>query len=220
MKQKTKIILSAAFLLLFLLLILLLITVDVDEYGIPSRISDGVVNVDIGLSSVNIGLLAKENDVLFNVAEYLGYIALAVAFGFACLGAYQLVKRRSFAKVDSDIYVLAVFYIIVISLYFAFTQINVNCRPVFADKVLETTEPSFPSSHTMLAICVFVSAIYQFKRRISNKTVRISVCTACGVLAVATTVCRYLSGAHWFTDIVGAVLISTSLLFAYSAAAE
>lgn len=234
MKKKTELILSAVFLILFIVLIILLKNVDqgafiaeADGNGKTALPTDSIpgesyviedVNaavITVGLSQINEKLLPPRNDSIFKITEYLGYAAFLTAFGFACFGAYQLFSRKSFAKVDSDIYVLGAFYTIVICLYFAFAHIGINCRPVFMDGVIEQ---SFPSSHTVLSLCVFLSAIYQFRRRIPNKTLRVSVCTFCGLLAVVTTVLRYLSGAHWFTDIVGGVLISASLLLAYSAA--
>ena len=221
MKAKTKIICAAIFLALFIILIILLKTVDTANLIIEGNDdtdshvfeSCGIGEPQIRLSSLNMALLASRNDTFFDFAEYLGYLALLTAFGFAVFGVYQLVKRKSFARVDPDIYVLAVFYIVVIALYFIFSKLHVNYRPVLIDGILEE---SFPSSHTMLSLCVFVSAILQFRRRIKNQTVRIAVCTSCGLLAALTTVCRYLSGAHWFTDILGGILISAALLFAYS----
>ena len=221
MKAKTKLICAAIFLALFIILIVLLKTVDISNLLMSgSNDTDSVVfesfgmgEPQIGLSSLNMALLASRNDTFFDIAEYLGYLALLTAFGFACFGVYQLVKRKSFAGVDRDIYLLAALYIAVLLLYFIFDKIHINYRPVIIDGALEE---SFPSSHTMLAICVFVSAILQFKRRIKNQKVRIAVCTVCGLLAVLTTVFRYLSGVHWFIDILGGILISASLLFAYS----
>lgn len=211
MKAKTKLTCAVIFLALFIILIVLLKTVDVNFSYCEAN--EEAADVETGLSSLNDALLAPRNDTLFDFAEYLGYLALLTAFGFACFGAYQLFTRKSLFKVDPDIYVLAVFYIIVISLYFIFGKLHVNYRPVLIDGALEE---SFPSSHTMLAICVFVSALLQLKRRIKNQTVRVAACVSCGAFAVLTTVCRYFSGAHWFTDILGGMLISASLLFAYS----
>ena len=49
---------------------------------------------------------------------------------FAALGFIELVKRRSLFKVDADILILGVYYIIVLAGYLVFEMIPINYRSV------------------------------------------------------------------------------------------
>ena len=76
----------------------------------------------------------------------------------------------------------------------------------------EGLEGSYPSSHAMLGMCVFITAAMQFKNRLKNKNVNLTVRIICVALAILTVVSRLLSGVHWFTDIIGGVLVSAFLI--------
>ncbi|MBE6668278.1 MAG: phosphatase PAP2 family protein [Ruminococcaceae bacterium] len=193
--------------LLFLALVALVETVDVKAIG--------PLGSSVGLSAVN----GKVRDAigysktLYSVAEILGYAALASAAGFALLGLVQLIKRRSLKKIDKDLYLLGGFYVVVLAVYVLFEIIVINERPVLMDGELEA---SFPSSHTMLAICILSTAAHQLYVRLSSsKSARIVSVALCVAFATLSVVCRLLSGVHWFTDIIGGILISGALVFAY-----
>ena len=64
-----------------------------------------------------------------------------------CGGFIQLVRRRSFFRVDIDIILLGIYYIIVILCYLVLKMIPINYRPVLIDGRLEA---SYPSSTTLL----------------------------------------------------------------------
>ena len=73
-------------------------------------------------------------------------------------------------------------------------------------------EASFPSSHTMLAICVCASSMLISKHYILDKKANDIVTIITGVLMIVLVVGRTLSGVHWITDIIGGILISGFLL--------
>ena len=80
-------------------------------------------------------------------------------------------------------------------------------------------EASYPSSHTMLVICIMGTAIMQFRRLLPEKKgLRIFLDGAAVLLIVVTVVGRLLSGVHWFTDILAGVLLSSALVMLYFSA--
>ena len=199
---------SAFSLLLFGALILLLGCVDVRAIG--------PLDSSVGLASLNGAVrdLIGESSLWYDISEVSGLLSLAAAAGFACFGLYRLIRTRSLKKVGIDIYLLGALYVVVMAAYLLFEVWVVNSRPVLQDGVLEA---SFPSSHTVLALTVLLSAADWCFRNLKQRYLRTASAAACIGLALLTIVGRFLSGVHWFTDILGGVLLSASLLCLYLA---
>ncbi len=205
MKKYLKLIVGSALLLAFIVWTILIKTVDVRVVG----------HVTIGLASMNETFMnfLSLNETLLKITDYMMFSVIAAAVVFAVVGIYQWIKRKSLKQVDKEIFVLGVSYIVVILLYFLFDKvIIVNFRPVLIDGV---DEPSYPSSHTMTALFVFLSAIPMVNYLINKKPIKITVNVLLILLAIFTVGGRILSGAHWMSDIVGGVLISIGLLYIY-----
>ena len=151
---------------------------------------------------------------LYNITDWLGLVPILVCMGFGILGLTQWIRRKSICKVDHDILILGGFYIITIAAYLLFESVVINYRPVLIGGILEA---SYPSSTTMLVMCVMPTAIMQLKSRIKNK----AVCNIASVTIIAfiafMVIGRLISGVHWFTDIVGGALLSAGLVMIYRA---
>ena len=149
----------------------------------------------------------------YKITNLLGYFALLICACFAVLGAVQLVRRKSIKKVDPEILALGGFYVAVLAFYALFEVISVNFRPVLIDGELEA---SYPSSHTMLAVCVFISAIFVLRRLFKGEK-RFLLGSECAftVLTAVTIIGRVVSGVHWFTDIIGGCLLSAALIVCF-----
>lgn len=150
---------------------------------------------------------------LYEMTDWLGLIPIGFVLGFAILGLVQLVRRRSLFKVDRSILVLGGFYIVVMAMYLLFEEVAINYRPVLIDGNLEA---SYPSSTTMLALCVLPTAIMQLKSRIRRRTVRRAVLVTLGAFTVFMVIGRLISGVHWLTDMIGSVLLSVGLVMLYA----
>ena len=182
-------------------------TIDVQTIG-PEGSS-------VGFAAVNQAVLnaLSDNHFMYTLTEYIGYFALAVMFLFACVGLYQLVKGKSLKAVDPRLYTLAGFYVIMLAFYALFEVLVINYRPMILDEGLEA---SYPSSHTMLAICVMVSATFQFGYLLENKFLCRALSCVAYVVCVVAVIGRLMSGVHWFTDIIGGVLLSFALIALYA----
>ena len=151
---------------------------------------------------------------LYNITDWLGLVPIFVCMGFGALGLMQWIKRKSICKVDRDILVLGGFYIITIAAYLFFESVVINYRPVLINGYLQA---SYPSSTTLLVMCVMPTAVMQFNSRIRNKLLRNIVAATLVAFIAFMVIGRLLSGAHWLTDIVGGALLSTGLVLMYRA---
>ena len=151
---------------------------------------------------------------LYAITDWLGLVPLAFVMGFALLGLVQWIKRKYFLKVDYSILVLGGFYIVVMAAYVLFEVLVINYRPVLIDGILEA---SYPSSTTMLVMCVMPTAIMQLNTRIKSDVLKRCVSSAITIFVVFMVIGRLVSGVHWFSDIVGGALLSAGLVLMYRA---
>ena len=149
---------------------------------------------------------------LYEVTDWLGLVVIVFVLGFGVLGLIQLIRRRNLFKVDSDIIILGVFYILVIIGYVVFEEFAINYRPVIIEGRLES---SYPSSTTLLILCVMPTAILQLKNRIKSVVVKNIIVLVISVFTLFMVVGRTISGVHWMTDIIGGILLSISLVMLY-----
>ncbi|WP_455683874.1 phosphatase PAP2 family protein [Thomasclavelia sp.] len=168
----------------------------------------------VGFAQVNqyIHTLLGTNMLLYNITDWLSIPILFIMLGFAMVGLIQLIKRKSLLRVDSSILILGGFYVLVFLVYLFFEFFVVNFRPVLIQGILEA---SYPSSTTMLMLCIMPTAIMQFQRLILVKRLRNIVNAFCGIYASFIVIGRVLSGVHWITDIVGGILFSATFVMLY-----
>ncbi|MBR2912855.1 MAG: phosphatase PAP2 family protein [Oscillospiraceae bacterium] len=151
---------------------------------------------------------------LYTITDWLSLIPVGFVFGFALLGLVQWIRRKHILKVDYSILVLGGFYILVLAAYLLFEELAVNYRPVMIGGILEA---SYPSSTTMLVLCVMTTASMQLSERIQNSTFRKAVCHGIHAFTAFMVVGRLISGVHWITDIIGGALLSAGLVMLYHA---
>jgi undecaprenyl-diphosphatase len=151
---------------------------------------------------------------LYIVTDLLGLVPLGFVIGFALLGLVQWIKRKRILKVDRSILALGGFYIVVLAVYALFEVVVVNYRPVLIGGILEV---SYPSSTTMLVMCVMPTVIMQVNARIQNKVFKRCVTFAVTAFVVFMVIGRLVSGVHWFSDIIGGVFLSGGLVLMYRA---
>ena len=173
----------------------------------------------VGFATVNafVHKLTGVHMSLYHITDWLGLVPVFVAMGFALLGLIQWIKRKKLSRVDYSIFVLGGFYIAVMLVYVLFETVTVNYRPVLINGI---SEASYPSSTTLLVLCVMPTAIMQLGDRIKSITLKKWVSCIITAFIVFMVIGRLVSGVHWFTDIVGGVLLSSGLVEMYRYFAE
>lgn len=206
MKRKKTMIEGLALLMAFILWTALIRTVDVRAIG-PE-------GTQVGFAALN-GWFHQMTGVhwtIYTVTDWLGLAPILICAVFGVLGLIQWIKRKHLLKVDADILLLGVYYILVILGYLLFEMIPINYRPVLVAGYLEA---SYPSSTTLLVLSVMPTLIFQAKRRVKNETARSALILFSILFSAFMVTGRTVAGVHWLTDIIGAVLLSAGLYRLY-----
>ena len=176
--------------------------------------SIGPIGSSVGLAAINgwFHSLTGVHMILYSITDWLGLVPVAVGFCFAGIGLAQWIKRKRLFAVDADILLLGGFYIVTIAVYYLFESVVVNYRPVLINGYLEA---SYPSSTTLLVLCVMSTTLMQVRRRIHYVHLRKWITVAILVFTAFMMFGRLISGVHWFSDIVGGVLLSSGLVMLY-----
>lgn len=179
----------------------------------------GQNGTNVGFASLNKWFfeLTGVHMVLYTVTDWLGLVPIFVCMAFGAVGLFQLIKRKSLLKVDYDITLLGIYYILVIFGYLIFEMIPINYRPIAIDGRMEA---SYPSSTTLLVLSVMPTLAFQVERRIKGAAAVRVIVTMTAVFSVFTVLGRLVSGVHWITDIFGGVLLSAGLFYIYKATVE
>ena len=209
MKEKRNLLAGAGLIGAFALWTVLIRWVDVQAVG-----QNGT---KIGFADFNVWFhqLTGVHMTLYTITDWLGLVPIFICLCFGVLGLVQLIKRRSLLRVDPDILLLGIYYVLVIACYLIFEMIPVNYRPVLIEGRLEA---SYPSSTTLLVLSVMPTLWFQANRRVSNVMRRKAVAVFVVTFSVFMVIGRLISGVHWATDIIGSVLLSAGLYMLYRSA--
>lgn len=203
--KKRNFLISGILLLIAITFTILVKVVDVKQIGVN--------NSSIGFATLNQFIFETTgvNMIWYHITDWLGLIPVFMAIVYAFIGLIQFIKRRSIFKVDKEIILLVLYYIIVIALYVFFEKVIINYRPILMNGFLEA---SYPSSHTLMTICICGSSILINKKLFNNKITKVINYLSIIIITIIV-VGRLISGVHWFTDIIGGILISSGLLMTF-----
>ena len=199
------------FLLTFLLWTAMIRCVDVQAVG-PN-------GTKVGIAAFNLWFhhLTGVHMTIYTITDWLGLVPIVICLCFGAVGAIQMFRRRSLFRVDPDIILLGLYYILVILAYLVFEMVPVGYRPILINGILEA---SYPSSTTLLVLSVMPTLKFQLDRRTEKPLIR--KVTSLFVIAFSTfmVIGRSIAGVHWVTDILGAVFLSEGLFMLYRYAVD
>ncbi len=209
MKEKRNLLTGIGMIGVFALWTILIQCVDVQAVGQNGS--------RIGFADFNVWFhqLTGVHMTIYTITDWLGLVPIFICMCFGVMGLVQLIKRRSLLRVDSDILLLGVYYVMVIVCYLIFEMIPINYRPVLIEGRLEA---SYPSSTTLLVLSVIPTLMFQVNRRVSNTMIRKVAAVFVIAFSAFMVIGRLISGVHWATDIIGSVLLSSGIYMQYRSA--
>ncbi|MBP5684560.1 MAG: phosphatase PAP2 family protein [Bacilli bacterium] len=171
----------------------------------------GPLNSKVGFATLNkfVKGLLPYNETFYKVSKYAGILPFGFVGIYGLMGLINLIKSKGFKKMDKRYLVLGLFYLIFVCIYIFFENVVINYRPVLKDMALEA---SYPSTHTLLAICLCGTSLLVSKNLIKDKTFKILFDIAAWILMITIVVTRVLSGVHWASDIIGGIILSLTYL--------
>ena len=210
MKKKEKKLLLLGLLLIgaFVIWTLLVQMIDVQPVG-----QNGA---NVGFATLNSWFhqLTGVHMKIYIITDWLGLSPIFVCILFGSIGLIQWIQRRSLLKVDVDFLFLGVYYVIVIGGYLIFEMIPINYRPILIEGIMEA---SYPSSTTLLVLSVMPTLVFQANRRLKHVGMKKMILVLTILFSIFMVVGRLISGVHWFTDIIGSILLSTGVFHIYKA---
>lgn len=210
MKQSGRklLILGIGVLIAFIVWTALILLIDVQPQG-----QNGT---NIGFATFNLWFhkITGVHMSLYTITDWLGLVPILVCIMFGCLGLVQLIQRKDLFKVDYDIIILGIYYVVVIAGFLVFEITPINYRPILIEGVMEA---SYPSSTTLLVLSVMPTLVFQVNRRVQNHIIRRGVFILTKSFSAFMVIGRLIAGVHWFTDIVGGILLSAGLFCIYKA---
>lgn len=208
--RKKNIIISIILTVLSIIYTILVKTVDVKPIG-PQESKVGFSALNKAFSN-----LVGSNMTIYKITEVFGLILLLLVVIYGCIGIGQLITRKSLLKVDKQIIKLGCLYVLMMVVYVLFEKVVINYRPVLIDGELEA---SYPSSHTLLALCVGLSSLKVSKKYFNKKYIKIISIITISLMSIVF-IGRTISGVHWISDIIGGLIISLTLLSYFNLAYE
>ena len=208
MKDKKLFSVGLILIAVFVFWTILILTVDVQPVGVNGTV--------VGFATLNCSFhnMTGVNMTIYHITDWLGLVPLFCCMIYGAVGFVQLLQRKSLLKVDIDILLLGVYYVIVIFGYLIFEMIPINYRPILIDGIMET---SYPSSTTLLVLSVMPTVIFQIDRRIKNRVVKRIITPSTILFSLFMLIGRTIAGVHWLTDIIGSVFLSAGLFLIYYA---
>ena len=199
------------FLIAFLLWTVLIRCIDVQAAG-PN-------GTTVGFAAFNLCFhhLTGVHMTAYTITDWLGLVPIGICLCFGVVGVIQVVRRRSLLRVDPDIILLGLYYVLVILAYLVFEMVPINYRPILINGALEA---SYPSSTTLLVLSVMPTLKFQIDRRAEKPLIRKVTDIFAITFSAFMVIGRLIAGVHWATDIIGAVFLSMGLFLLYRYAVD
>lgn len=168
-----------------------------------------VTNSYIGLYSINKLFVFTYNisniNIFFEIiSNFIFIFCLIIILLKLSFIFYEYVKNKKVSKTNIS---FLIHFILMILIWIIFDKIIIiNYRPILINNKLEG---SFPSTHVMVSTFTLLFFAYNQKNK---KIIFYIIITS---LIILQSISRILLQMHWFTDVLGGLLIGTLLFLTY-----
>ena len=168
-----------------------------------------VTNSYIGLYSINKLFVFTYNisniNIFFEIiSNFLFIFCLIIILLKLSFIFYEYVKNKKVSKTNIN---FLIHFILMILIWIIFDKIIIiNYRPILINNKLEG---AFPSTHVMVSTFTLLFFAYNQKNK---KIIFYIIITS---LIILQSISRILLQMHWFTDVLGGLLIGTLLFLTY-----
>ena len=202
MKKYGYFIASASLLLVFIIFTILVKTVDVHYYYNNTYVGFYSMNSKFGELVTNFGKyepMGKMSDIIL----YLSFGYILILFIFAII---ELIKKKSFKKLNMNYYVALGGYVLVAVLYVIFEIVKVNYSP---DSLPDKLKPSYPSSHVFIGCMFYLINTFTAMKLLKPEKdwIKPLVFIATGIICVLLVFTRTMSAKHWLSDIIASIIL-------------
>ena len=201
MRRKSLDIIISILWLILLIFTILVSFVDVKIYN--------VTNTEIGLYSLNkIFLVNSINSNYVNIiSNGIFLICLLVIILMLLLITFEYFKTK---KINKNKLNFIIHFLIMVLIWIIFDKIIIiNYRPILINGNIEG---SYPSTHVMVSTFVLLFLSDQLKKIFKNDKIFYIISIG---LIIIQSISRILLTMHWFTDIIGGLLIGCLLFFTF-----
>lgn len=201
MRRKSLDIIISILWLILLIFTILVSFVDVKIFN--------VTNTKIGLYSLNkIFLVNSINSNYINIiSNGIFLICLLVIILMLLLITFEYFKTKKINKNNLNFFI---HFLIMVLIWIIFDKILIiNYRPILINGNIEG---SYPSTHVMVSTFVLLFLSDQLKKIFKNDKIFYIISIG---LIIIQSISRILLTMHWFTDIIGGLLIGCLLFFTF-----
>ena len=167
------------------------------------------LNMLTSFDNVFYNLIAFDiNDLLINIYKlitFLGSTLFIISMCVFFLILFIILKKKNHGLIVTSVVIISTLINNLIKIIIA------RERPNVISFVTEHSY-SFPSGHTMAATTLYGILIYFVLKSNMNKKLKIALSVVLGLLPVLVAFSRVYLGAHFMSDVIGAIIMSTILL--------
>ena len=142
---------------------------------------------------------------IFKAITFLGSTGFIIALCAIFLIVFIIIKHKNKGFIVTSVLIIS-------------TVINNGIKLIIQrerpDVIKLVTEHSFsfPSGHTMASVSMYGILMYLVIRSNLNNKLKIVLSTILGIIPILVAISRVYLGAHYITDVIGGIIMSTILL--------
>ena len=197
---------SAVLLLIFIVFTILVKTVDVQYYFNNTYVGFYSINSKFGEFVTNFG----KYESMSKMSDIILYLSFAYILGLFIFAVIELIKNKSFKKLNMNYYLVLGGYVLTVIFYFVFEIVKVNYSPI---SPIDNLKPSYPSSHVLLGCMFYLLNTFTAMKLLKpeKEWIKPLVFAATGVICLLLIFTRALSSKHWLTDIIASIILVSAL---------